>query len=101
LTRQTIELKTELHAARLAAAAARTAAAASTSVWRLPRLLADSAGVHALSARWLEEAPGIKGGGSEHVPAVGGRRTLVACALVAAATVVMIGIFLFCPRYLL
>jgi hypothetical protein len=98
LMKQVVQLKTEMHAARVAAAHARDMAASTTSLWRLPRLLASSTGVHAMSTRWLEEAPAVKQG---NVESSTDRSTLVACGLVAAATVATVAVFLFFPRYLL
>lgn len=94
LTKQAAELRSELYAARLAAKHAASQAGASTSLWRLPRLLANSTQVHELSTRWLEVRSAEVGSG-------GARSVAVAGALVATVGVAILGVFLLFPRYLL
>ena len=94
LTKQAAELRAELYAARVAAKAAASQAGAAVSLWRLPRLLANSTQVHELSTKWLE-AQSVEAG------AGGVRSVALAGALVATAALAILAVFLLFPRYLL
>jgi uncharacterized protein with PhoU and TrkA domain len=93
LTKQVLELKTELMAAKLAAQHASSHAQSMASIWKLPQVFANSVSVHQMSNKWLEEQPVV-----QRQATLG--RVMLPCALVLAVMLSVL-LFLLFPRYLL